>query len=150
MSENTAKTTQNQLKYRPLAFFLKDLSFENPKAPQIFQAEASQPKIQLNVEIAVQKLQNTSFEVAVKAHARADAGTESLFLAEVLYAGIFAINPEITDKNEIEHLLLVDCAKDVFPFIRQRIAETTRDGGFAPLIIDPVDFEQLYQGRMTK
>jgi len=132
--------------YRAQGFYLKDFSFENPKAPQIFAKAAQKPEMELSVDVGVKKIEGTSFEVALKTNAQAIVDGEVIFLIELVFAGIFAMNPEL-GKDEIERLLLVDCAKDVFPFSRRVIADATREGGFAPLIIDPIDFEMVYNSR---
>lgn len=143
------ETEQATPDYRAQGFYLKDFSFENPKAPQIFAQNMQKPKMELSVDVGVKKIEGTSFEVALKTNAQAIVGDEVVFLIELVFAGIFAVNPKL-EKEEIERLLLVDCAKDVFPFSRRIIADATREGGFAPLILDPVDFEQVYQARVKK
>lgn len=134
------------MSYRAQGFYMKDFSFENPKAPKIFAAAAQKPKMELSVDVGVQKIEGASFEVALKTNAQASVDGEVIFLVELIYAGIFVVNTELS-KEEIERILLVDCAKDVFPFSRRAIADATREGGFAPLILDPVDFEVVYASR---
>ena len=92
------------------------------------------------------ELVNANFEVSLRTNAQASIDGEVIFLVELLYAGVFAVNAELS-KEEIERILLVDCARDVFPFSRRIIADTTREGGFAPLLLDPVDFEMVYKNR---
>jgi preprotein translocase subunit SecB len=147
-TQNAANQPTNQgLNYRPQGFYLKDLSFESPKAPAIFVNSASlKPSMDLSVDVGVQQLEGPNFEVSLRTTAQARVGTDVIFLVELHYAGVFSINPEL-EKAEIERILLVDCAKDVFPFARRIIADATREGGFAPLVLDPVDFEMVYQKR---
>jgi len=134
------------LKYRAQGFYLKDFSYESPKAPLIFTQNLQKPKMDLSVDVSVQKLENANFEVSLRTNAQASIDGEVIFLIELLYAGIFMVNAEL-DKDTIERILLVDCARDVFPFSRRVIADTSREGGFTPLLLDPVDFEMVYKNR---
>jgi len=143
MTETAGQTTLN---YRAQGFYLKDFSFESPKAPRIFAQNMPKPKMELSVDVGVQNIENNNFEVALRTNAQASVDGEVIFLVEVVFAGMFAVNPELS-KDAIERILLVDCPRDIFPFSRRIIADTTREGGFAPLILDPVDFEMVYQSR---
>lgn len=142
--DEAAKTPA--IKYRAQGFYMKDFSFENPKAPQIFSNAAEKPKMELSVDVAVQKVEGSSFEVTLKTNAQASVNGEVIFLVELAYAGLFVVHPDLK-KDEAERILLVECAKDVFPFSRRIISDATREGGFAPLILDPVDFEAVYISR---
>ena len=143
MTEATPQTTLN---YRPQGFYLKDFSFENPKAPRIFAQILQKPKMELSVDVGVQNIEGANFEVSLRTNAQASIDGEVIFLIELVFAGVFAVNPEL-GKDEVQRILLVDCARDIFPFSRRVIADATREGGFAPLILEPVDFETVYNGR---
>ncbi len=146
MAEDKKETQETAVKYRPQGFFMKDFSFENPKAPQIFSKLTQKPKMELSVDVGVKKIEGSAFEVSLKTNAQASVDGEVVFLVELVYSGIFVVNPDL-EKEEMEKTLLVDCAKDVFPFSRRVIADATREGGFAPLILDPVDFAMVYESR---
>jgi len=128
--------------------YVKDLSFENPNAPQSLLASSNRPQIDINVDLRAQKMQDNMFEVTLNLSARATADVSFLFLAELAYAGIFELNgiPE----EAIENVLLVDCPFLLFPFARRVISDVTRDGGFPPLVLDPIDFHQLYLQNKAK
>ena len=142
----TTEAELQTINYRAQGFYLKDFSFENPKAPQIFAQPMQKPKMELSVDVGVQKIEGANFEVSLRTNAQASIEGDVIFLVELVFAGIFAVNPELT-KEEIERILLVDCARDIFPFSRRVIADATREGGFAPLILEPVDFNAVYKGR---
>lgn len=122
--------------------YIKDLSFENPHAPQSLTAVNSRPAIDVNVDLKAQKLQEDFYEMTLHISARASAEGNSLFLVDLSYAGIFQINNVAEDR--IEPLIMVDCPFVLFPFARRVIADITRDGGFPPLMLDPIDFHGLY------
>lgn len=122
--------------------YVKDLSFENPNAPQSLIATNYTPKIEVNVELKAQKLQENIYEMTLHIGARATAEENVLFLAELAYAGIFEFTNVPDDR--IEQLIMIDCPFVLFPFARRVISDVTRDGGFPPLMLDPIDFHSLY------
>lgn len=130
------------------AQYIKDLSFENPAAPSSLLPQDAPPKIELTVDIQAQKLQEEVFEVSLHITAKATVEKGPLFLLDLTYAGIFTIG-EIPD-NQKELVLLVYCPTMIFPFARRIIADVSRDGGFPPLMIDPVDFAALYHRRVME
>lgn len=128
--------------------YIKDLSFENPNAPQSLIATNAKPHIDVSVDLRAQKLQDEVFEVTIHLGTRATAEGSTLFLAELAYSGIFQLSG-IPEEN-LEGVLLVDCPFVLFPFARRVISDVTRDGGFPPLMLDPIDFHQLYQQNKAK
>ncbi len=124
------------------AQYVKDLSFENPNAPQSLFAANQRPAIDVNVDLKAQKLQDDVYEVIVLLSARAHSENNTLFLAEVSYAGVFQMT-NIVSEN-LEQILLVDAPFLLFPYLRRIISDVTRDGGFPPLMLEPIDFHQLY------
>lgn len=122
--------------------YIKDLSFENPHAPQSLLAANAKPAIDVNVNLKAQKLQEDIYEMTLHIGARAMAENSTLFLVELAYAGIFQIAN--IPQERIEPLILIDCPFVLFPFARRVIADITRDGGFPPLMLDPIDFHSLY------
>lgn len=125
-----------------LAQYVKDLSFESPGAPQTLQGPGENPELKVGVNVKSAPRGEDVYEVAVhiEAHAKSDAGV--IYNVEIDYAGLFRI------KNVPEHLLqpvmFVDCPTLLFPFLRRVIADVVRDGGFPPLMLDPIDFSRLY------
>lgn len=125
------------------AQYVKDLSFENPGAPLSLVSPKGKPNIDLSVDIKAQALQGNSFEVVLQITAKATAEDDKpLFIADLAYGGVFTLNG-IEDKDR-EAVLLVYCPNMLFPFARRVIADATRDGGFPPLMVDPIDFFALY------
>ena len=123
------------------AQYIKDLSFENPRAPQSLRQQTGQPAVDINVDVKAQSLGPENYEVVLTINAGAKIHDESLFLVELAYAAI------ITVRNVPQEFLtvavLVETPRLLFPFARNIIAETTRDGGFPPLMINPIDFAEL-------
>jgi preprotein translocase subunit SecB len=131
-----------------LGQYIKDLSFENPGAPKSLRPSDKTPKLDVNVNVNARPQSETEFEIELKLEAKAVRGGETLFLAEVSYAGLFQIRN--VPQEHMHPLLLIECPRLLFPFARQIIADATRQGGFPPLMIDPVDFAALYRQRMAQ
>ena len=123
--------------------YVKDLSFESPEAPACFLEIKSTPKIDLALDIKVQHLEKDSYEVVLKVNAKALLKEKSLFVVELEYAGLFSIK-NIEKEDQKEQILLIYCPSLIFPFARRVIADVTRDGGFQPLMVNPIDFSALY------
>ena len=131
-----------------LGQYIKDLSFENPSAPRSLRPSEKAPKLDVNVNVNARPQSESEFEIELKLEAKAVRGDETLFIAEVAYAGLFQIRN--VPQEHVHALLLIECPRLLFPFARQIIAEATRQGGFPPLMIDPVDFAALYRQRMAE
>jgi preprotein translocase subunit SecB len=131
--------------------YVKDLSFEVPNAPEIFLTPATKPDIALSIDIDATRLSVNAFEVILKIKADARGGdAKVIFICELSYAGIFIIDEKIQDQKEIEQLLLIYCPNILFPFARKIIAGCTIDGGFPPLMLEPIDFAELYKKRSSQ
>jgi preprotein translocase subunit SecB len=126
--------------------YTKDLSFEVPGAPGIFATLREQPAIDLQLDVQARPIQEGEnlFEVTLDIRADAKAQDQVCFIAELTYCGIFTINVEEAD---LEPVLLVECPRLLFPFARNILAEVTRDGGFPPVFLSPIDFVALWQSR---
>lgn len=127
--------------------YIKDFSFENPHAPMSLIAKKEAPKINVSVDVRINPLEEKTFEVTLITSARATLEEKNLFLAELSYAGIFTLEVAAGD---VEPILMIYCPSLLFPFARQIIADATRQGGFPPLLIDPIDFATLYRQYKTK
>lgn len=126
-----------------IAQYVKDLSFENPNAPGSIQNFAQdRPDIGINVNVGARRLAEEGFEVELKIEATAKKQDRAVFVVEIAYAGLFGIRNLPDDR--LEAFLLVDAPTLLFPFARRIIADAARDGGFPPLLLDPVDFAALY------
>ena len=132
---------------RVLGQYLKDLSFENPNAPQSLAPQQGQPDINVAVNVNARNMAPTDFEVELHLDAKATIKDKVIFAAEVLYAGIFRL--ENFPQNVLHPAVLIECPRMLFPFARQVLADATRNGGFPPLMLDPIDFAVMYQKRMA-
>ena len=128
---------------RIISQYVKDLSFENPNAPASVQAGESAPKIEASVDVQAKKQGDTDFEVILKISINAKRGDQVAFIAELLYGGLFRLQ-NIPDE-QLQPVVLIECPRQLFPFARRVIADTIRDGGYPPLLLDPIDFAALYQ-----
>lgn len=126
-----------------LAQYVKDLSFENPNAPGSLQLQGP-PKVEINVNVNARSGGQDMFEVELKieASARAQENNTLAFQVELLYAGLFRLTG--APQEAIEPFLIVEAPRILFPFARRVIADAVRDGGFAPLMLEPIDFGGLY------
>lgn len=130
-----------------LAQYVKDLSLENPNAPQIFQAPAGKPGVDLSVNVTANRIADNTYEVLLNLHIKATSDDKALFLIELDYGGVFGIRG--VPENRMEPVLLVDCPMMLFPFARRIVADASRDAGFHPLLLDPVDFRSIYLKNRT-
>lgn len=122
--------------------YLKDLSFENPAAPASLINKGETPKINVSFDVQAKNIQENIFEVTLLIGAQAvSTEQKNVFLVEMHYSGLFTLN---VAENEIEPVLMVYCPSLLFPFARQILSDVVRNGGFPPLMIDPVDFAALY------
>ncbi len=126
-----------------LVQYVKDLSFENPNAPNSLAPQETQPQIAINVNVGAQPLSATEFEVELKLEATAKIGETVIFAVELVYAGLFRI--QNVPEQHLHPFVLIECPRLLFPFARQILADSTRNGGFPPLMLDPIDFVALYQ-----
>ena len=131
-----------------LAQYVKDLSFESPGAPLSLRPRDKAPGISINVNVNANPIAENDFDVVLTLTARAGEGKEVLFNAELVYGGVFRL--EGFPQEHLLPLLFIECPRLLFPFARQIIAEATRNGGFPPLMIDPIDFAQMFQQCMAE
>ncbi len=123
------------------AQYIKDLSFENPRAPQSLIQQTAQPEVEINVDVKARNLNPEVFEVILTINATARAQGEAVFLVELSYGAVVTIVNAAAEM--LPMLVLVEAPRIVFPFARAIIANATRDGGFPPLMINPIDFAEL-------
>lgn len=148
MSENnTENNQQQQVAIAINAQFVKDISFEAPHVPQIFTELKSNPEINVNVDVQAGKVQDTVYQVSLKIKAEAKAEDKVAFLCEVEYGCIATVQ---VPSEHIEPILLIEIPRLLFPFVRNIIADLTRESGFPPLMINPIDFVGLYNKRLEE
>ena len=137
-----------------LAQYVKDLSFENPNAPASLQAAVNkQPAIDVNINVGVKRASEDVFEVELKVSATASHENENgekntSFVVELVYGGLFGIRN--VPEDSMKQFLLINAPTLMFPFARRIIADASRDGGFPPLLLDPISFEALYQQQLAQ
>lgn len=130
--------------------YVKDLSFENPHAPQIYAMFGDEgPDLQFTVDLAANPLGERSHEVVVSLNVTAKQGETTAFIMELQYAGLVTVGEGLAD-GPLERTLMIEVPRYLFPFIRASIATTTREGGFPPLLLSPIDFRQLYRERRLR
>ena len=124
-----------------LTQYVKDLSFENPNAPAVYQWQG-QPQIDVQFGISSQAVGEDVWEVSLKVEIKSVAADQTAFQVELVYAGLFALRNLSAD--QLQPFLLAEAPRLLFPFARQIISGAVRDGGFPPLMLDPIDFGALY------
>ena len=127
--------------------YVKDLSFENPNAPAVYQWQG-QPNIEVGVDIGASRLGDEIHEVTLKVDVRAKAGEQTAFAVELLYAGLIGMRN--VPEEQVQPFLLAESPRILFPFARQIINQTVQDGGFPPLLLEPIDFGALYMQRAAQ
>ena len=139
-----------------LAQYIKDLSFENPNAPASLQNQTGQnPAIDVNVNVGVRQMNEEAYEVDLKISAKAttpaaEEGGEATtaFVVELSYGALFGIRN--VPQEALRGFLLVQAPMLMFPFARRTIADASRDGGFPPLLLEPINFEALYRAQLAQ
>lgn len=138
----------SQPSMRILGQYLKDLSFENPNAPQALTPQSTPPDINISVNVNAKNLAPTDFEVELHLDAKATLQGKVVFAAELVYAGAFRL--ENFQQAQLHPAVLIECPRMLFPFARQILADATRNGGFPPLMLDPIDFAGMYVKRLQQ
>ncbi len=127
-----------------IAQYVKDLSFENPNAPNSLQKLGeTKPSIDVSVNVNARQLGENVYEVDLKISATAKHEETPAFVVELVYAGLFGVKN--LPKEALQPFLLIECPRILFPFARRVAADATRDGGFPPLLLEPIDFATLYR-----
>ena len=129
---------------------MKDLSFENPDAPASFQKQrqGDAPPLNVSVNVGAKPVNDTEFEVELRMEAKAGTDDSVIFAVELIYAGMFKV--QNVPQDQLHPLIMTECPRMLFPFARQILAEVTHNGSFPPLMLDPIDFAQLYRQNMAQ
>jgi len=131
-----------------LVQYVKDFSFENPNAPNALAPNQGQPSIGIQINVVLAQLAPTDYEVTLQLEGKAERNSSVLFAFELAFAGIFRL--QNFPSEHLQPVLMIECPRLLFPFAREIIATTVRNGGFAPLLLDPVDFVSIYQQKMAE
>ena len=130
-----------------IAQYIKDFSFENPNAPNSLMQQQQQPQIAIQINVNPNQLSNSDFEVELKIEGKAEITGTVLFAFDLNYAGVFRLT-NIPQEN-LGPLLMIECPRLLFPFARELISSAISNGGFPPLLLQPIDFVGLYQRRLA-
>jgi len=129
--------------------YIKDFSFENPNAPQSMMAGQQQPpQIGIQINVSASPMSDTDIEVVLKLEGKAETGETLMFRFDLEFAGVFRIRN--VPQESLNAIVLIECPRLLFPFAREIIATAVRNGGFPPLLLDPVDFVGLYRQKMAQ
>ncbi len=131
-----------------LAQYVRDFSFENRNAPRSLMPQSDQPAINIQINVNANPMSEQEFQIELTIEGDAKTKEMTLFKFELIYGGIFRIAN--VPQEAVHPIVLIECPRLIFPFARQIIANATRDGGFPPLYLDPVDFAALYRQRMAE
>ena len=155
MAENKEKKGNGEQQaapeFRLQKMYIKDLSFENPNAPEIFlMTQQQEPKVEVNLQLKNRKIDNDHWEVSLEVTAKVTKKEEEkvMFIIEIEHGGVYLMKniPE----EHVEMVLAVDCPTLLFPFTRQIISQVSVDGGFMPFQMEPINFAALYHNSKNK
>ncbi|MGC1466293.1 MAG: protein-export chaperone SecB [Pseudolabrys sp.] len=130
-----------------LAQYIKDFSFENPNAPRSLNPSQKQPEISIQINVNATPMTDTDVEIVLKLEGRAQGPEGLLFSFDLAFAGMFRI--QNVPKESLHPVMMIECPRLLFPFAREIIANAVRNGGFPPLLLDPVDFVSLYRQKIA-
>lgn len=146
-TDTAAEEQQQPAQFQLQKIYMKDVSFELPNAPQIFQDDG-QVEIKMNLAQRVENLAEGVHEVVLTVTVTANLGEKTAYLAEVQQAGIFAISG--LNEQATHAAVNTLCPHTLFPYARRAITDMVADGGFPPLVLQPINFEQIYAQRMQE
>lgn len=128
--------------------YIRDLSFENPGAPATLMSGGANPAFNVSISVGVKKQNDEIYAVELTLNAKANREETVLFNVELVYGGIFRLKN--VPEAQMSPLLMVECPRLIFPFARQVLASVTQQGGFPPLMMEPVDFSAIYRQNLAK
>ena len=137
-----AAAQPQQVQVRIAGQYIKDLSFENPNIGKLIAHPPESPNLDVEINVGVTELGPNLYESAIEFKAQAKGKDLMIYELEIVYAGAFQI--ENAPPQALEPMLFINCPALLFPFLRRTVADITREGGFPPLLLDPVDFGALY------
>lgn len=128
--------------------YIKDLSFENPNIRKLIDGSREQPTLRVEVNVNATKMTDRVYESAIEFKAQATSPAGVIYDMELAYAGLFEIHS--IPEQALQPFLLINCPSLLFPFLRRLVADLTREGGFPPLLLDPIDFAGLFMQRQQQ
>ena len=145
---NGGPSEELQPQLNVVAQYIKDFSFENPNSPQSLAPGQEPPQIGIQINVAAAPMTDTDIEVVLKLEGKAELKGSLMFHFELTFAGVFRIRN--VPPESLNAVVLIECPRLLFPFAREIIANAVRNGGFPPLLLDPVDFVSLYRQKMAQ
>ena len=145
-SANAQATFDSQLVVH--AQYVKEFSFENPNAPKVLTENLGQPDVEISVSVGAKLIGENQYEVVLSLGAKAVVAETPMFLVDLTYAGL--VSPQGVTGDDINPLIMIEAPRLLFPFARALISDATRDGGFMPLNIQPVDFVAVYKHNLER
>ncbi|HEY8193774.1 MAG TPA: protein-export chaperone SecB [Hyphomicrobium sp.] len=139
---------QTPIQAKIVSQYIKDLSFENPNIRKLIASPGDQPNLKVEVNVGAQRIEDDLFETAIEFKATATNNIGTIYVLETVYAGLLKI--ESIPEQALEPFLLISGPTMLFPFLRRLVADVTREGGFPPLLLDPIDFGALYNHRQQQ
>ena len=130
------------------AQYLRDFSFENPRAPESLMNQAGPPEVKIELDVKARQLNTELYESVVIAKIEAKQTQQTAFVIEVEYAAVVTI--QNANQELVAALLLIETPRLIFPYVRNIISDATREGGFPPLMINPVDFAELHRRKTAE
>lgn len=148
MAESNENSDQNKrppVQAKVAAQYIKDLSFENPNVERLLNGPGEEPNLKIEINVNAVKMGDDLYESAIEFAAHATNKLGTIYEIELVYAGLFRFKN--VPPEALEPFVLINCPNLIFPFVRRMVADITREGGFPPLLLDPVDFASLYMQR---
>jgi preprotein translocase subunit SecB len=143
-----AAGTAPQPRLQMLTQYIRDLSFENIAVQKGLTTADGKPDFKVQINLDVQQRQGDRYEVALKVNVDSKVGEAQVFILELDYAGLFLI--QNVPQDQLHALLMIECPRLVFPYVRRVVGDVTRDGGYPPLNLDQIDFLTLYRQEMAR
>jgi preprotein translocase subunit SecB len=147
-SQPPAGAAGQPLQVRVVGQYIKDLSFENPNIRKLIDGPGEKPTLRVEVNVNATKMADRIFESAIDFKAEATSQAGVIYDLELSYAGLFEI--QSIPEQALEPFLLINCPSLLFPFLRRLVADLTREGGFPPLLLDPIDFAGLFMQKQQQ
>ena len=147
-SDDTNAGTNTPVQVQIISQYIKDLSFENPNIRKLLTGPGDSPKLNVEVNVNAEKIEDKLYESSIEFKATAANNVGTIYVLETVYAGLFKI--ESIPDQALEPFLLISGPTTIFPFLRRLVADVTREGGYPPLMLDPIDFHGLYMRRQQQ
>lgn len=153
MAENSGKILDAKDKAKPIEAqivgqFIRDMSFENPSFGKLLDGPGENPNLSIEINVEAKRLKDDLYESGIDFKAIATNKEGTIYNLEIIYVGLFRLRS--IPEPALEPFLLINCPTLIFPFLRRLVADITREGGFPPLLLDPVDFSQLFVRRQKE